>query len=152
LWRVKDRFGDAVCFRLMGAPHFRDDRLEIVGEPWSEAAEIPFLQQMHIGLMPLPDDEWTRGKCGLKGLTSMASGAATVMSPVGVNTSIVTHGVDGLHASTEDEWVGRLSQLVEDRALRERLGAAGRKRADEHYSVRRWAPRLVELLRLAANR
>jgi glycosyltransferase involved in cell wall biosynthesis len=150
LRRVKARFGDAVRFRLMGAPGFRDEALQLTGEAWSEAAEPPFLQQMHVGLMPLPDDEWTRGKCGLKGLTSMASGAATVMSPVGVNTTIVTHGVDGLHASTEDEWVEQLSRLVEDPALRDRLGAAGRERVVGHYSVQRWAPRLIELLQAAA--
>lgn len=150
LRRVKARFGDAVRFTLMGAPQFRDESLALVGEPWSEPAEVPFLQQMHIGLMPLPDDEWTRGKCGLKGLTSMATGAATVMSPVGVNTSIVTNGVDGLLASSDDEWVARLSELIADAALRERLGAAGRRRVEEHYSVRRWAPRLAELLTAAA--
>jgi glycosyltransferase involved in cell wall biosynthesis len=151
LRRVKARFQDQVRFRLMGAPTFRDDALGLVGEDWSEAAEVPFLQQMHIGLMPLPDDEWTRGKCGLKGLTSMASGAATVMSPVGVNTRIVTHGVDGLHASTEDDWVAQLSSLVEDAALRNRLGAAGRERVVGHYSVQRWAPRLIELLHIAGS-
>jgi glycosyltransferase involved in cell wall biosynthesis len=74
------------------------------------------------------------------------------MSPVGVNTSIVTHGVDGLHASTEAEWVDQLSRLVEDPALRTRLGAAGRERVVGHYSVQRWAPRLIELLQTAAAR
>ncbi len=151
LRRVKARYGERVRFRLMGAPSFRDDALGLVGEAWSEAAEPPFLQQMHVGLMPLPDDEWTRGKCGLKGLTSMASGAATVMSPVGVNTSIVRHGIDGLHASTEDEWIGRLSELVEDASLRDRLGAAGRERVVAHYSVQHWAPTLIDLLRTAAS-
>ncbi|MCA2979747.1 MAG: glycosyltransferase family 4 protein [Myxococcaceae bacterium] len=151
LRRVKARYGERVRFRLMGAPSFRDDALRLAGEAWSEAAEVPFLQQMHVGLMPLPDDEWSRGKCGLKGLTSMASGAATVMSKVGVNTTIVTHGVDGLHASTEDEWVGQLSALVDDAALRDRLGAAGRERVVNHYSVQRWAPTLIALLQTAAS-
>jgi glycosyltransferase involved in cell wall biosynthesis len=81
----------------------------------------------------------------------MASGAATVMSPVGVNTRIVTHGVDGLHAGTEDDWVAQLSSLVEDAALRNRLGAAGRERVVGHYSVQRWAPRLIELLHIAGS-
>ncbi|MBL8919469.1 MAG: glycosyltransferase family 4 protein [Myxococcaceae bacterium] len=152
LRRVKARYGERVRFRLMGAPAFRDDALGLVGEAWSESAEIPFLQQMDIGLMPLPDDEWTRGKCGLKGLTSMAAGAATVMSPVGVNTTIVTHGLTGLHASTEAEWVECLSKLVDDDSLRRRLGEAGRARVVEGYSVERWSPELIKLLQAAARR
>lgn len=152
LLRIKQRFGDRVRLRVMGAPSYRNDALGVVGEPWSEAGEIPFLQSMDIGLMPLPDDEWTRGKCGLKGLTSMASGAATVMSPVGVNPTIIGHNVDGLLASTEDEWVSGLSGLVEDAQLRLRLGAAGRARVIERYSVQRWAPELIRLLQSAARR
>ncbi|MBL8938343.1 MAG: glycosyltransferase family 4 protein [Archangium sp.] len=152
LLRIKQRFGDRVRLRLMGDPSYRHELLGVVGEPWSEAAEIPFLQEMDIGLMPLPDDEWTRGKCGLKGLTSMAAGAATVMSPVGVNPVIMRHEVDGLLASTEDEWVAGLCRLVEDAPLRARLGAAGRARVVESYSVQRWAPELIRLLESAAAR
>lgn len=151
LHRVKARFGDQVRVRVMGAPDFRDERLGTQGEAWSPTAEVPFLQAMHIGLMPLPDDEWTRGKCGLKGLTSMACGAATVMSPVGVNTTIVTHGENGFLANSEDEWVARLSELVEDHALRDRLGAAGRQTVVDRYSVARWAPTLIGLLETAAR-
>lgn len=152
LLRIRQRFGDRVRLRVMGAPSYRNEALGVVGEAWSEAGEIPFLQSMDIGLMPLPDDEWTRGKCGLKGLTSMASGAATVMSPVGVNPTIIRHNVDGLLASTEDDWVSGLSRLVEDAQLRLRLGAAGRARVIECYSVQRWAPELIRLLQSAARR
>lgn len=151
LRRVKARFKDRVRIRVMGAPDFRDDQLAVQGEPWSATTEVPFLQAMHIGLMPLPDDEWTRGKCGLKGLTSMACGAATVMSPVGVNTTIVTHGQNGFLANSEDEWVARLSDLIDDHALRERLGDAGRQTVVERYSVTRWAPTLIELIETAAR-
>lgn len=150
LLRLKRRFGDRVRLRLMGDPSYRNDALGVRGEAWSEAAEIPFLQQMDVGLMPLPDDEWTRGKCGLKGLTSMSAGAATVMSPVGVNSIIVRQGVDGLLASTEDEWVEQMSTLIENEALRLKLGAAGRVRVSEAYSIQRWAPELIRLLRTAA--
>lgn len=151
LLRLKQRFGDRVRLRVMGDPSYRNEALGVVGEAWSETSEIPFLQEMDVGLMPLPDDEWTRGKCGLKGLTSMASGAATVMSPVGVNPTIIRNDVDGLLASTEDEWVAALSRLVEDDPLRLRLGAAGRTRVVESYSVQRWAPELISLLQSAVK-
>lgn len=150
LREVHRRFGNRVRVRVMGAPSFRDAALGVAGEPWSEPAEIPFLQSMDIGLMPLPNDEWSKGKCGLKGLTSMACGAATVMSPVGVNPSIIEHGVNGFLASTHDEWVARLSELIEDAELRRHLGAAGRRTVVERYSIARWAPVLIELLEKAA--
>ncbi len=104
------------------------------------------LREMQIGLMPLPDDEWTRGKCGLKGLLSMSMGAASVMSPVGVNTEIIRHGEDGFLPSTDAEWVETLSRLIEDAALRRRIGRAGRQSVIERYSVTRWERRLAELL------
>jgi glycosyltransferase involved in cell wall biosynthesis len=92
-----------------------------------------------------------KGKCGLKALTSMASGAPVVLSPVGVNATIVQDGVSGLLARTEDEWVAAISRLVEDAALRERMGAAARDAVVQRYSVTRWAPDLVQLIKTAAN-
>jgi glycosyltransferase involved in cell wall biosynthesis len=151
LRQVKQRFGQRVAFQVMGAPTFRDEALDVRGVPWSEAAEVKFLQSMHIGLMPLPDDAWTRGKCGLKGLTSMACGAATVMSPVGVNPSIVSHRHNGLLADTHDAWVAALSELIENGRWRETLAQEGRRTVVDGYSVRRWSPVLVDLLRAAAN-
>jgi glycosyltransferase involved in cell wall biosynthesis len=148
---VKARLGDRVRLRVMGDPAFRYEPLALQGEAWTPDAELALLHEMEIGLMPLPDDEWSRGKCGLKGLVSMSSGAATVMSPVGVNTEIVTPGVDGFLAATEDEWVERLCTLVEDRALRHRIGQAGRETVIARYSVQRWAPAVVDLVKRAAG-
>ncbi len=151
LERIKSRCGARVQFRMMGDPSFSHAPLGLKGEAWTPAAELEFLSAMDIGVMPLPDDEWTRGKCGLKGLVSMSMGAATVMSPVGVNTQIVTHGVHGLLASTQDEWVEALTQLIEDAPLRARLGKAGRARVVEEYSVNRWKSELAGLLMAAAR-
>ncbi|MFZ5445973.1 MAG: glycosyltransferase family 4 protein [Myxococcota bacterium] len=151
LERLQARFGDRVRLRVMGDPSFEHAPLGLRGEAWTAQAELALLHEMDIGLMPLPDDEWTRGKCGLKGLVSMSMGAATVMSPVGVNREIVRHGENGLLASTDDEWLAQLSQLVEAPALRHRLGAAGRQTVVDRYSVQRWAPTLVELLTRAAQ-
>ncbi len=150
LRRVRARFGDRVRFKVMGDPTFRDEGLGVVGEAWSSDREVPALQAMDIGLMPLPDDDWAKGKCGLKGLTYMAVGIPAVMAAVGVNTELVQDGVDGFTPRTDDEWFARLCQLVEDSALRERLGAAGRRTVEARYSVARWQGPLLDVLRTAA--
>jgi glycosyltransferase involved in cell wall biosynthesis len=85
--------------------------------------------------MPLPDLMWTRGKCGLKGLQYMGLAIPTIMSPVGVNTEIIQHGVNGFLASTKREWVDCLSELIDSANLRKKMGAAGRKTVENKYSV-----------------
>jgi glycosyltransferase involved in cell wall biosynthesis len=151
LERVKARLGDRVRIRVMGDASFRHAPLGVVGEAWRPEAEIPFLQALDVGLMPLPDDEWSKGKCGLKALTSMACGAAVVMSPVGVNPAIARDGEAALLPRTEDEWVAAVSRLVEQPDLRHRLARAGRARVVDAYSVARWSQPLVDLLRGAAG-
>lgn len=152
LERVTRRFGSRVSLRVMGDPSFAHAPMGLRGEAWTPEAELALLQRMDIGLMPLPDDDWTRGKCGLKGLVAMAVGAATVMSPVGVNTTIVRPGHNGFLAASDDEWFEVLSRLVDDAALRARVGAAGRQTVVDHYSVTRWAPTLADVLAAAAKR
>ena len=93
------------------------------------------LQDIDIGIMPLPDTDWTRGKCGLKGLQYMGLAIPTIMSPVGANMQIIKHGVNGFLASTKEEWVDYLSQLIESEELRKKLGEAGRKTVEEQFSV-----------------
>jgi glycosyltransferase involved in cell wall biosynthesis len=133
------------AFRLEGAP-----RVSVL--PWRAQSEVADVAAFDIGLMPLPDDEWSRGKCGFKALLYMALGVAPVVSPVGVNTEIVSAGENGLLVSTEDDWVAALRSLVEDPDLRQRLGAAGRETVVERYSGQRWAPRFLEVLQEAAER
>ena len=152
LARVRARFGDRVQVRVMGDPAFGDAATGVRGEAWTPAAELDLLRRMDIGVMPLPDDDWARGKCGLKGLVAMSMSAATVMSPVGVNAEIVQHGDTGLLARTDDEWFDHLCALVDDAALRRRLGEAGRQRVVDAYSVTRWEPVLAGLLQDAASR
>ncbi len=151
LARLKERYGAKVRFRVMGAPHFVDEKIGIQGEAWNPEAELVLLQSLDIGLMPLPDNEWTRGKCGLKGLASMAVGAATVMSPVGVNIDIVKSGVNGLLCATEAQWFESLSSLIENRSLREELGAQGRETVVQHYSVNGWKQPMIDVLEAAAR-
>jgi glycosyltransferase involved in cell wall biosynthesis len=108
---------------------------ENVFVPWSEAGEAEAVGAAHVGIMPLPDDEFTRGKCGLKALQFMATGRPVVVSPVGMNRDLVTSGQNGFLASTTDEWLDALEQLASSRELRHRIGAAGRKTVEEGYSA-----------------
>jgi glycosyltransferase involved in cell wall biosynthesis len=118
--------------------------------PWSAAREVEDLRPLDVGLMPLPDDEWSRGKCGMKALQYMALAIPPVVSPVGANRIIVQDGVNGLHATADDEWVHALARLIADASLRERLGRAARQTVEEGYSARVQAPRLARILKEAA--
>jgi glycosyltransferase involved in cell wall biosynthesis len=100
--------------------------------------------------MPLPDDEWSRGKGGMKALQYMALGIPSVVSPVGVNTTIVHDGINGFHACTEEEWIDRIALLLEDGPLRRRLGQEARRTVEESYSARVHAPRVARILTEAA--
>jgi glycosyltransferase involved in cell wall biosynthesis len=120
--------------------------------PWRAETEVEDLRPLDVGLMPLPDDEWTRGKCGMKALQYMGLGIPPVVSPVGANATIVRDGVNGFHARTEEEWVERIALLLGDPALRARMGAEARRTVEEHYSARVHAPRMARVLREAAGR
>jgi glycosyltransferase involved in cell wall biosynthesis len=115
--------------------------------PWSEAAEAEVLATFDVGIMPLADTAFARGKCGLKLLQYMAAGVPVVGSPVGVNATIVHDGIDGRLASDEASWFGALSELLSDESLRARLGRAGRARVERDYSVEAWTPRVVAAYR-----
>ena len=118
-------------------------------EPWSEASEIASVQAMDIGIMPLPDAPWARGKCGYKLIQYMACGLPVVASPVGVNSEIVADGTNGFLASGLDQWRSALLQLIDDGDLRQRMGQEGRARVIADYSLQAHAPRLVEIMRRA---
>lgn len=103
--------------------------------PWKKETEAEDLARMDIGIMPLPDDEWTRGKCGFKALQYMAMEIPCVASPVGVNTEIIDHGKNGFLATIAQEWKSHLSSLITDESLRKKIGKAGRSKVIAHYSV-----------------
>ncbi len=135
LTKIKSKYGDKVDFKVIGDGNYRYEPLNITGQKWQSKTEVKDLQDISIGIMPLPDIEWTRGKCGLKGLQYMGLAIPTIMSPVGVNTEIIEHGKNGLIASTKQQWVDSLSQLIESAELRKKLGEAGRKTVEDVYSV-----------------
>jgi glycosyltransferase involved in cell wall biosynthesis len=144
LRRVRQKFGDRVRFKVIGDATFEDSVLGVKGLPWQKETELRDLSTLDIGIMPLPDTDWTRGKCGFKGLTYMALGIPAVLSPVGVNTEIIDDGVNGYLADSEDAWVAKLSLLIEQPALRSALGAAGRERVVDRYSVLAQRDKYVE--------
>lgn len=135
LAEIKARFGDRVRFRIVGDASYRSDVLGVQGEQWKAEAEVEALSDMDIGIMPLPDEVWSRGKCGLKGLQFMALGVPVVMENLGANREIVSDGTDGFLASGHAEWVAKLSMLVESLELRDRIGSAGRRTVEARYSV-----------------
>lgn len=119
--------------------------------PWNLRREVSDVRDATIGVMPLEDTEWARGKCGLKLLQYLAVGLPAVASPVGVNRDIITNGENGFLASTEEEWYDSLERLCRQPDLRMRIGRAGRRTVEERYSLAVWGPRLVDLYRTFAR-
>ena len=135
LEKLYKKYGDRIRIKVIGDGNYVNDKLGVKGIPWKKETELQELADIDIGIMPLPDDEWSKGKCGLKGLQYMALGIATVMSPVGVNTEIIRDGENGMLASTEEEWLNKLSALIDDPALRRKCAENGRRTVVEKYSV-----------------
>ena len=137
-----------VRFRVVGAGYkAQNDQfpgMELV--PWSEASEVAEVQGFDIGIMPLVDAPFQRGKSGYKLVQYMACGVPSVGSPVGVNTVMLQDGC-GLLARTPGEWLEALENLIDDAALRRSLATAGRERAESEYSLKVHAPRLALLFR-----
>jgi glycosyltransferase involved in cell wall biosynthesis len=129
---------------VVGAHHAADTSLPFTYRHWSEAREIEDIREMDIGIMPIPDAPWARGKCGYKLIQYMACGLPVIASPVGVNCEIVQHGVNGFLASTPEEWRAAITQLVAQPELRKRMGEAGRQRVVEHYSIQHYGPKMAE--------
>lgn len=137
---------------VMGAGRSASPLLGLDLQDWSEAGEVHFLQELDIGIMPLTNTPWARGKCGYKLIQYMACGLPVVASPVGVNAEIVEHGVNGFLASTEGEWHEALHILLHDPDLRRQMGAAGRRKIVKDFSLQVWGPRVAELLLEVAKR
>jgi glycosyltransferase involved in cell wall biosynthesis len=119
--------------------------------PWTPKIEILEAATFDVGLMPLPDNRWTQGKCGFKALQYMALGIPAVCSPVGVNRDIIHDGVDGIFAATQQDWFPVVARLLKDSFLREAIGRAGRRRVEEAFSLAAHGPRLVRAVEKAAS-
>lgn len=131
--------------RVIGTPNYKLEGVEVESMSWRAQTEVEDLVTADIGIMPLPDDRWSKGKCGLKALQYMALGIPTICSPVGVNSEIIQDGKNGMIAGTEDEWITRFTQLLRSPELRNTLGRAGRKTVETKYSAVVQAPRVFNI-------
>jgi glycosyltransferase involved in cell wall biosynthesis len=131
--------------RVIGAPNYELPGVDTEVIKWRSETEVEDLLSIDIGVMPLPDDEWSKGKCGLKALQYMALGIPTICSPVGVNSAIIQDGENGFLADGKDEWIEKLKRLLHSAELRRKLGAAGRETVEEGYSAVSQAPRILEV-------
>jgi glycosyltransferase involved in cell wall biosynthesis len=121
--------------------------IELVTSAWSPAAERALLAEMDVGLMPLPDDPWTRGKCAYKALQYMSAGIPVAADDVGITARVVGDGVAGRVLSERSEWPGALAGLLRDPDLRNQMGAMGRQRVRDGFSLAGWAPALAAVIR-----
>ena len=143
---------DSIRLTVIGGKAPSILNIEVVELFWQEDTEVQEINNFDIGIMPLPDNSWERGKCGFKLIQYMACGLPVVASPVGVNCEIVEHGVNGFLAETPEEWEIALRTLLSDPELRKRMGKAGREKIERQYSLQVTGPRLTELLKTIAVR
>lgn len=141
----------AVRFAAVGASVESLGDLPVEPWPWSEDTEIESLQKFDIGIMPLEDSDWERGKCGYKLIQYMACGVPVVASPVGVNSKIVKPGVNGFLAKNNEDWRRSLTVLLTDANMRQTMGFNARKNVETRYCLQTQAPRLEGLMRLAVK-
>ncbi len=132
---IKAKYRNKISFKIIVNFPYSLPELNIEATNWSLEKEIDDLLEIDIGIMPLPNDEWSKGKCGFKGLQYMALEIPTIMSPIGVNSEIIKDGENGFLAFTENDWIEKLSILIENENLRNDFGKKGRKTVEEKYSV-----------------
>lgn len=135
-----------ICLTVIGPGNYRVNGVETVTRPWRLEREISDLQGFDIGVAPLINDDWALGKCGCKIIQYMGMGIPAVASPVGIHRKIINDGVNGFLADSDEEWMEKLSQLIENEALRQRLGFMSRKTVEERYSVKVNGPKLLKIL------
>lgn len=146
---IFERIGEKypqVELKIVCDTFFDCDRMKVIKKNWSSEEEVADLQGFDIGLMPLVDDPWSWGKCGLKIIQYQGVGVPVVCTPVGINKDLVQDGVNGFYAATPEEWERKLSLLIENSGLREQMGREGRKKVLEKYTDQACAPRLFSVL------
>jgi glycosyltransferase involved in cell wall biosynthesis len=150
---VLERLPDAILRVVSGArPQFRlldDVRVQFI--PWSPGNDVETIREMSIGLMPIEDSPWGRGKCSYKMLQYMSCGLPVVVSPVGMNKELLALGKVGFGPQSDAEWVDCISWLLENPEKGREMGAVGRKIVQESYSIPVLAPRLAGYIRIFAE-
>ena len=145
LRRLAYTYPGEVQFRFFGDPSYSPDFPYANSSPFTLETELENLHSIDIGLMPLPDTEWTRGKCAFKAIQYMASGIPVVASPVGITCDLIQDGVNGLLAVSPEDWFTQIALMLGDPELRARLALAGRRTIEASYSLEKWAPEMVSI-------
>lgn len=140
-----------IKFKIIGGDFKSSALINVINIPWSLAGEIEELKTFDIGIMPMPDNAWTRGKCAFKALLYMSMGIPVVCSPVGVNKEIIRDSFNGFLAGSNNEWVSKLSLLIEQPELRKKIGMEGRDVVEKEYSVGVNAPKFLGIIKKACN-
>jgi len=131
---LKSKYNNKVEFIVIGDENYKNEKLNLQGKKWENDKEVQLFNSFDIGVMPLPNNNWTKGKCGMKGLLYMSVGLPTVMSNVGMNKDIINDGINGFLPTGNKEWIDVLSKLIEDKELRKKIGDKGRETVLEKYS------------------
>jgi glycosyltransferase involved in cell wall biosynthesis len=135
-----------VRLKVIGGGAFRPEGIPVEQVPWTMDTEVPHLHGFDIGIMPLPLEEWSKGKSGGKARTYMAVGLPVVCTGIGFNRELIRDGETGFLVETTAEWTESLSKLVESSGLRQRVGDAARREVEERYSLQRLGPEFVRIL------
>ena len=157
LLELKDVFqrlkkeNSGLVIRLIGAEKYEEQLPGTECPVWKLEDEIAELGSFDIGLMPMPDNLWTKGKCAFKLLLYMSMGIPTVCSPVGMNKEVITDGENGCFASTPEEWLEKIQVLISNLDFRKKIGSQGRRTVVEKYDLKLWAPVFVEILKKAVK-
>lgn len=142
---VRALAGHPVALKVICDAPFSQEEIAVINVPWRLESELEALRSIDIGLMPLYDDDWSRGKCGFKLLLFMSLGIPVVASAVGINRQIIQDGVNGYLASSDQEWAEKLLMLIEDPERRRRIGESGRKTVEQRYSYQATIPELLRV-------
>ena len=128
---------------LIGATGFQLSGIPYTAQPWRGETEVADLEQMDIGLVPLPDNEWNRRKFNLKVAQYMAVGIVPIASPIGANPEVIAHGVDGFLASTPEEWMHALESLLANESLRQSMSDRAAQKAHSSFTIQSQGPSVV---------
>jgi len=146
LSKVWSKLPNNVALKVVG-DIYKPEGIEYVNIKWNFKTELKELASFDIGITPLLDNEWTRGKCGFKTLQYMSMAIPVVSSPVGVNKEIIQDGINGFLAKDEKEWIEKLALLIKNTNLRQKMGLLARKTVEERYSTRIWAQKWIDLVK-----
>ncbi len=144
--KIGERYSQ-VELKIVCDTFFDCEKIQVVKKKWTSEEEVADLQSFDIGVMPLVDDPWSWGKCGLKIIQYQGVGVPVVCTPVGINRDLVEDGVNGFWARTPEEWEEQTSILIESPLLREKMGKEGRRKVLEEYTVQSCAPRLLSIFK-----